>query len=182
MNSKIQNLLSTKRIKVTLLIVYTITIIYFMFLGFSRAQTSNTLQEYRFSIIPTGIPLWYPKHLSPDILKLWVFSLGNLLAFVPFGILIPMIFSTKYYKFIFIFLISILSLEILQMITYLGSFDIEDIIVNSIGATIGFFSYKIGNKSKLVSKKIISTVILILILSFITIVFADIFNKWFVRL
>lgn len=93
-----------------------------------------------------------------------------MLFFIYFGILIHMIFSTKYYKFIFIFLISILSLEILQMITYLGSFDIEDIIVNSMGATIGFFSYKIGNKSKLVSKKIISTVFLILILSMIIII------------
>lgn len=87
--------------------------------------------------------------------------------------------STKYYKFIFIFLISILSLEILQMVTYLGSFDIEDIIVNSLGATIGYFAYKIGNKSKSRLKKIMSTIVLILIFSFMLIVFAEIFNKVF---
>jgi len=133
MNKKIQNFLSSKRIKVILIIVYTIVIIYFMFFGFGRPQISNTLHEYRFQIIPTGIPLWLPKHLSLDTLKLWIFSLGNLLAFVPFGLLISMIFGTKYYKFISIFLISILSLEIFQMITYLGSFDIEDIIINSLG-------------------------------------------------
>lgn len=160
-----------------LLIVYLIAIIYFMFFGFGRPQISDTLQEYRFSIIPDSIPLWFPNHFSLDTLKLWIFSLGNLLAFVPFGILIPMIFGTKYYKFIFVFLISILSLEILQMMTYLGSFDIEDIIINSIGATIGFFSYKIGNRAKLVSKKIISTVLLILIFSCLLVVFAEIFNK-----
>jgi len=170
-----QNLSSSKRIKV-ILIVYTIVIIYFMFFGFGRLQISNSLHEYRFQIIPTGIPLWFPKHLSLDTLKLWVFSLGNLLVFVPFGLLISMIFGTKYYKFISIFLISILSLEILQMITYLGSFDIEDIIINSLGASIGFFSYKIGNKSKSVSKKIISITFLILVFSFMLIVFAEIFR------
>ena len=168
MNKKRHNLL------VMLLIIYTIVIIYFMFFGFGRLQISNTIQEYRFSIIPTRIPLWYPKKLS----LLWFFSLGNLLAFVPFGILIPMIFDTKYHKFIFVFLIFILSLEILQMITYLGSFDMEDIIINSVGATIGFFSYKISNKCKLVSQKIISTSFLILILSFTVISFAEIFNKF----
>lgn len=94
---------------VTLLIIYTIIIIYFMFFGFGRPQINNTIQEYRFSIIPTRIPLWYPKKLS----LLWFFSLGNLLAFVPFGILIPMIFNIRYLKFIFIFLISITTLEIL---------------------------------------------------------------------
>ena len=128
----IQDLLTNKKIKQTLLVIYIIAILYFMFFGFSRPQFSITHQEYRFSIVPTGIPLWFPKHLSFDLLKLWIFSLGNLLAFVPFGILIPMIFGTKYLKFIFIFVISIISLEILQMITYLGSFDIEDIIINSI--------------------------------------------------
>ncbi|GAA0062165.1 hypothetical protein UT300001_06740 [Clostridium sp. CTA-1] len=84
-----------------------------MFFGFGRPQISNSIHEYRFQIIPTGIPLWFPKHLSLDILKLWFFSLGNLLVFVPFALLISMIFGTKYYKFISIFLISILSLEIL---------------------------------------------------------------------
>ncbi|ROR25818.1 glycopeptide antibiotics resistance protein [Mobilisporobacter senegalensis] len=176
MGIKRQNLSSGR---VILLIVYTIAIIYFMFFGFGRPQINDTLTEYRFSILFTGIPLWFPKSLSLVFSKLWIFSLGNLLAFVPFGILIPMVLSTKYYKFIFIFLISILSLEILQMVTYLGSFDIEDIIVNSLGATIGYFAYKIGNKSKSRLKKIMSTIVLILIFSFMLIVFAEIFNKVF---
>lgn len=145
-----------------------------MFFGFGRPQINNTIQEYRFSIIPTRIPLWYPKKLS----LLWFFSLGNLLAFVPFGILIPMIFNIRYLKFIFIFLISITTLEILQMITYLGSFDAEDIIINSIGASIGFFSYKISDTFKLISQKILSTSLLILILTFAMIIFAEIFNKF----
>lgn len=77
-----QNLSSSKRFKV-ILIVYTIVIIYFF--GFGRLQIRNSLHEYRFQIIPSWIPLLFPKHLSLDILKLWFFSLGNLLAFVPFG-------------------------------------------------------------------------------------------------
>lgn len=63
------------------------------------------------------------------------------------------------------------------MIIYLGSFDTEDILINSIGATIGFFSYKISNNFKLVSQRIIST--LFLILSFTMISFAEIFNKFY---
>ena len=139
-----------------------------MFFGFGRPNVNNIIHEYRFSIIPTGIPLLYPKRIS----FLWIFSLCNLLGFMPCGILLPMIFDIKDHKFIFIFVISIFSLEILQMVTYLGSFDTTDIIINSIGATIGFLSYKIGNNFKLVSQKIISIAILILVFSFIMIIFA----------
>lgn len=73
MNIESQNLLSGKRIIVTILMAYTIAIIYFMFFGFGRVRADSNLQEYRFSIIPTGIPLWFPKNLS----LLWFFSLGN---------------------------------------------------------------------------------------------------------
>ena len=173
MDAKKQSLVSSKRIEVLLLLGYTVAIIYLMFFGFDRPQMSNILQEYRFSIVPTGIPLWFPKSLSADSLRLWIFSLGNLLAFVPFGVLVPMMVNIGYYKFIGIFLISILSLEILQMITYLGSFDVEDIIINSMGATIGFFSYKIGSRCKSVSRKIVSVIFWILIFSFMLIVFAE---------
>ncbi|MEL7609389.1 MAG: VanZ family protein [Bacillota bacterium] len=175
-----KNLPSSKRIKAALLVIYIVLVVYFMFFGFGRLQLDVTHQAYRFQIVPTGIPLWFPKHLQSDILKLWIFSLGNLLVFVPFGILIPMIFiRIKYLKFLLVFLIAIILLEILQMITYLGSFDINDIIVNSIGATIGFLSYKMGNKAKSVPKKIIGTALLVLAFAFIMIAFAEVFNKLF---
>lgn len=164
-----------KSILVALLIIYTIAIIYFMFFGFGRQHRIETsFTEYRYSITPTSIPLWLPKKLS----FLWLFSLGNLIAFVPFGILIPMIFDIKYPKFIFTFLLLILLSEVLQMVTYRGSFDIEDIIVNSIGATIGFISYKVSNKFKSESSKRVSTLISIFVLSFAMIIFAEIFNKF----
>lgn len=171
-----QNILSSKTIFV-IMIVYTILIIYFMFFGFGRPQTSSSFHEYRYQIIPTGIPLWFPKQLSLTALKLWIFSLGNLLAFVPFGLLISMLPRAKFYPFISIFLLSIVSLEVLQMITYLGSFDIEDIMMNSLGATIGFFSYKIGNKQKSIPKKIVSITCLIIVSSLLLIVFAERFNQ-----
>lgn len=62
------------------------------------------------------------------------------------------------------------------MITYLGSFDINDIIINLIGATIGFLSYKIGNKAKSLPRRIIITVLSVIIFTVIMIVLAETFN------
>lgn len=167
MNTKRHNLF------ILLLIIYTICIIYFMFFGFGRPQIVDTVHEYRYSIIPTRIPLWYPRKIS----LLWLFSLGNLLAFVPFGILIPMIFDTKYPKFIVMFLIAIILLELLQMLTYLGSFDAEDIIVNAIGATIGYISYTFSDRFKRSSYRIMSILLLIVLLTIAMIGIAEVLNS-----
>ncbi len=179
MDAKKQRLSSGKKVQVMLLIVYTVAIIYFMFFGFDRPQIGSALREYRFSIVPARIPLWFPKDSSLIFSRRWLFSLGNLLAFVPFGVFVPMIFGARYHRFLSIFLLSILSLELLQMVTYLGSFDVEDVIVNALGATIGFCAYRLGGKFKLRSQKIIGVFCLILIFSFFMIAFAEKFNKIF---
>ncbi|WP_051475754.1 VanZ family protein [Bacillus sp. J37] len=130
------------------LVIYLAMLVYFMFFGFGRPHNIE-IREYRYSLIPTSIPLWLPKHFTFDILLLWIFAIGNLLAFVPFGILVPMVFEKRiktYFKFIVIFVCFILCLEIVQMVTYLGSFDTTDILVNSMGATIGFISYKVSKR------------------------------------
>ena len=63
----------------------------------------------------------------------------NLLLFSPIGFFIPVLFQSKIKNIKqFVIMISILTLivEILQFITYRGSTDIDDIILNTIGAVI----------------------------------------------
>jgi hypothetical protein len=50
-------------------------------------------------------------------------------------------------------------METLQALTYLGSFDVDDVISNSLGATIGFIAYKIGFSSKISFKNLIASVL-----------------------
>ncbi|GAB6085012.1 VanZ family protein [Alkaliphilus crotonatoxidans] len=158
---------------------YISILIYFLFFGFGRPQFNGIL-AYRYALIPARIPLWLPKHLSIDILKLWIFALGNLLAFVPFGIFVPMLFKNHfrtYIKFIGVFLLFILSMEIIQMLTYLGSFDIEDVIVHTMGATIGFCSYKASQRMHDLTWKFAVMGLSILSLSLLAFLIAWIYNN-----
>lgn len=69
--------------------------------------------------------------------------LGNIIPFVPFGFLIPII-SKKYRRFIKTFslcLIIIIGIESFQFVTMLGFFDIDDIFLNMIGCIIGYCAY-----------------------------------------
>ena len=156
-----------------ILVIYTMLVLYFMFFGFGRLQLNVPHQGYRFQLVPTGIPLWFPKHFN----RLWLFSLGNLLIFTPFGILVPVIFNSRYPKFLLLFVISITILELLQMLTYLGSFDMNDIIINAIGATIGFLSYRMSSNAKSVPKKMLRILLLVAAFTIGMIAFAEIFNK-----
>ena len=75
-------------------------------------------------------------------------SFGNIIAFVPLGFLLPLLKERlKELKKIFkiAFIIS-LTFEIIQLITGLGEFDVDDIILNVLGGALGFLIYKIFYK------------------------------------
>ena len=65
---------------------------------------------------------------------------GNIVMFVPLGFLLPHISNRAHTsrRCILISLICLLCAEILQLFTLLGSFDIDDLILNMIGVLVGF--------------------------------------------
>lgn len=66
--------------------------------------------------------------------------LGNIFAFSPLGFLLPLLFK-KFYRLKSIFLTSFaisLFIEIIQLVFYLGSTDIDDLILNTLGSLLGF--------------------------------------------
>ena len=73
---------------------------------------------------------------------------GNVAAFVPFGIFLP-VFSTRCRKFWFTayysFELSLL-VELLQLVAKVGSFDVDDLLLNTLGGIIGFFVYWLGKR------------------------------------
>lgn len=69
---------------------------------------------------------------------------GNIILFVPLGIYLPL-FRLQKKDRIHLFYISTisLSLELMQYIFYIGTFDIDDILLNSLGGFIGILLYKL---------------------------------------
>lgn len=69
---------------------------------------------------------------------------GNIIAFAPFAYFLPTLFpimhKTKY--FIWTMILIICSVEILQFLTLTGSMDIDDFILNLLGACIVYLIYK----------------------------------------
>ena len=69
--------------------------------------------------------------------------LGNIIPFIPFGFLLPITYK-KFSSTIRVFftgLASILLIEIFQFFTKLGTFDVDDIILNMIGIVCGYLMF-----------------------------------------
>lgn len=70
---------------------------------------------------------------------------GNVLVFVPFGCLFP--FVAKEGKRFFVMLLNafvfVLGIETFQLFSAFGAFDVDDILLNCLGASLGFGVYRL---------------------------------------
>jgi glycopeptide antibiotics resistance protein len=68
--------------------------------------------------------------------------IGNIALLVPIGFLVPFIYSNiTSKKSIIIAIIAGLSIEVMQVVLYVGIFDIDDIILNALGVMIGNWAF-----------------------------------------
>ncbi len=152
--------MKNRKINKIILFGYMLVILYFMFFAFNRSNLYN-INTYSYALTINEIPLWIPKSINYD----WVFSMGNLLAFIPFGVLIPNEFDNRlsFSTCLVIFIISIFLLETTQMLTKLGSFDMGDILVNTMGFLIGYaaLNYNSGKSHFKISRFVLHCVLLI---------------------
>jgi glycopeptide antibiotics resistance protein len=97
---------------------------------------------------------------------------GNILALVPLGFMVPFVYSKiDWKKIVLLAVIAGLMIEITQVILHIGIFDIDDVILNALGVIIGFWLFKLFSKFSAPIKKTIITVILLisgLLLIFLT--------------
>lgn len=110
-----------------------------------------------FNIVPfKTIKLFINGYINGfvSIKSLAINILGNLFAFMPCALFIPILFKkiNKYYKFFIILMVSVVIIEILQFITMSGSCDIDDLILNITGATVAYYILKIKFINKIINR------------------------------
>ena len=113
----------------------------------TKSKTMNT-QEYIESV--DGKNLIWKYILDNDslgrIARLNI--IGNVVAFIPFGIFLPVLshrriklIATTLYSFILS-----LAIELTQLITMVGSCDVDDLILNCLGGLTGYIIYAVWYK------------------------------------
>jgi len=140
-----QKIKKYKTLIIIVLSLYSAVILYLMFIGFDRITfTDNMYNFIPFKVI-YSFCADFIESLSnhPELAKdeLWTFTiniLGNIGVFIPFGILLTLLYDGSLKKSFIVFIIGIIIVEILQLISHRGVCDVDDIMLNFVGFIVGY--------------------------------------------
>jgi len=70
---------------------------------------------------------------------------GNIVGFIPLGLLLPFLIPVfrNFFALTGMVLLISLSFELMQLVAGLGSFDVDDLILNTAGGIAGYLLYKL---------------------------------------
>jgi len=141
-------------LEVLVFVAYLVVLVYFLFFaeGFGRTEIAD---GYRYNLVPFQEIKRYFYHVD-SLGMIAVLNLaGNIVAFMPMGYFFPRVsrkvetlFSTVLICFVFSLIV-----ELIQLFTARGSFDVDDLILNTLGGLIGYIIYLIIHKLILGKKK-----------------------------
>lgn len=150
-----------------LFIIYCLLLITVLFLNNEYRmyvfQNINIFSKEHFemsNIIPFATIIDYISRLVSNEINASIVIINfatNLLLFAPMGFFIPMLYSDRIKnikQFAILMIIITLIVEVLQFITFRGSTDIDDIILNTLGAVIVYIIMKTRFVKKLLKKVI----------------------------
>lgn len=120
-------------------------------IGFGADVSIWKYARYQMNLVPFKTIFGYIKAIFTGSMNLNIpvtNLLGNLLMFFPWGIYLPLFFKNLkvWKKYLVVTIVVLLGVELAQFFTMLGSFDIDDLILNLTGAMLGFFCGKRGEK------------------------------------
>ena len=130
--------------------LYIAGLVYFLFFA-EMLDRTGIERSYRYNLIPFREIrrfIVYADLLGPMAVISNLF--GNIVIFMPFGFLVP-ILGRKKRNFWFTSLLSFalsLAVECIQLITRTGCFDVDDIFLNTIGGMLGYLVYALVQRKR----------------------------------
>ena len=127
---------------------YIIALIIYTIMIFNLTLFTRRIGEIRYNLIPLKTISDYIINIKKYNLREIIINIfGNIFIFMPVQYLIIKIFELKKSKIIILIdLIILLSIELSQLITHTGIFDIDDIILNLSGMLITLILMKLNHK------------------------------------
>ncbi|HJA66759.1 hypothetical protein B5F07_10775 [Lachnoclostridium sp. An169] len=130
-----------------LFVLYIAFLIYFLFLAEWYGR-EGVAEEYRYNLeLFKEIRRFLTYREQLGMFAVFANLFGNILIFVPYGFFISMASKSRgFFKTLFYSMGLSLIVEIIQLITRVGSFDVDDILLNTIGGVLGFIIFAVCNR------------------------------------
>ncbi|HIV40046.1 MAG TPA: VanZ family protein [Candidatus Blautia avicola] len=129
-----------------LFVLYILALIYFLFFADRYGQMAFAQREYHYNLVLfTEIRRFWNYREQLGFLAVAANLLGNVVGFMPFGMILPLICRNARGFFFITFSGFTLSLcvEVTQLMTKLGSFDVDDLLMNTLGAAAGYLIFAV---------------------------------------
>ena len=128
-----------------LFILYIAFLLYFLIFSDWYGRTGE-MSEYHYNLVPFQEiqRFWNYREMLGWVSYANLF--GNVIIFIPFGFFMPM--ASRYRSFFLTMSYSLglsLLVEVFQFISRVGSFDVDDIILNTIGGIAGYILFVVCN-------------------------------------
>ena len=128
-----------------LFILYLVVTLYAMFFSESLDRTMVS-DEYRYNLVLFKEINRFVSNIGNIRFNIILLNVvGNVVAFIPLGFLLPVITNRKlvWWSTILIAAGASALIEVMQYVTKLGTCDIDDFILNTIGGILGYVFYRI---------------------------------------
>jgi len=136
------------RLYVIVFIVYMVFLMYFLFFSDLFGRTV-VYEDYRYNLEPfKEIRRFCTTVKEKDYIMFLINIVGNVALFIPFGYLFSTLNEKRFRKRVLSFIFACfwtvvfcLAVETCQLVSKVGVFDIDDIILNVSGSVIGITAY-----------------------------------------
>lgn len=128
--------------------LYLVSLFYFLFFS-ERYGRSTASSEYRYNLVLFQEINRFIQYRNVIGVESFIVNiLGNVFAFAPFGFFIPLVSRSKkgFFNVLLLCMEFSLTIELIQLMTKVGIFDVDDIVMNTIGGILGYLAYAIWNK------------------------------------
>ncbi|MCI5640621.1 MAG: VanZ family protein [Lachnospiraceae bacterium] len=126
--------------------IYLVMMVYFLF--FSEQMGRVPRDTYQYNLKPFAEIRRYINYADRlGSFRVMLNLAGNVVCFMPFGFVIPVLANRyrKLYKMVALSFFASLLVETIQLFSKLGSFDVDDILLNTLGGLLGYIAFQIGN-------------------------------------
>lgn len=129
--------------------VYCLVLLWLMFFGRIGAPSVGQVNLHPLQTLNRY--LWVLRHSTEPGLRHNAMAnlLGNVAMFIPLGLFLPVLFAAlrKFWRFALLAFALILALEMIQLVTGLGTLDVDDLLLNFPGALLGYLLWYLLNKA-----------------------------------
>ncbi len=147
----IKNTTRNQKFGWVLFIAYLAMLVYFMFFAESFGR-DPAQREYAYNLeLFKEIKRFYQYRHQLGIEAFLLNVVGNVAAFVPCGFFLPIVSrrGRKWYNNIMICFGFSLCIESVQLVFKVGSFDVDDLLLNTVGGIMGYLFYRVVQRTRI---------------------------------